>query len=178
MSGWAGSLSCDTNPGMEPVRSLILLVVGLFLSTGCIVLPAPERVERNDGDKPVSNIPSLLGDPGSDKPVRVGQPRDQLHAILGTPNWMSADRSIELYDISRTVGYIFFFIPLTHMWGGGPLVYDPKTLLFRFDPQDRLAAWEFGDGLKRADGYPVHYRAGGTEVYRIDDEKGWPTTRP
>ena len=163
------------------MRRFILVVGALFISTGCIALPGAETFDPQDRDKPKGNVRRLLGEAGSDRPVRVGQTRAQLHAVLGTPLMLSADKSTESYGFYRHHGRVFGLIPLGHLWGD-QTSYDHFDLVLRFDPEDRLSAWEFGETAVRIVGVPpdyrIHRKAGETELYYVDREKGWPTTRP
>jgi hypothetical protein len=67
------------------------------------------------------------------------------------------------------------------MWGD-QTAYVPFDLVLHFDAEDRLSAWEFGETAVQIVGVPTdnqfHWKAGEKELYFIDREKGWPTTKP
>lgn len=166
------------------MRGLIFIVLVFFTSTGCIAVPGPESFKRFDRQfekKPEGNVRRMLGEPGSVRPVRVGQTRAQLHAVLGTPYMLSADKSIESYGFDRHYGFAYSFVPLPHMWGD-QTTYEPFYLVLRYDPEDRLSSWQFDARLVRSDfrrsNKGSRYKVDDTEMYYIDREKGWPTTQP
>lgn len=112
----------------KAVIPLSLCGVGVWLLVGCIYLPIPEH--RVDKSRP--DFRKLVGDEHSKARIRPGSiTRAQVIAILGKPQYRSADRTAIGYELETRKGLLVY--PLCFSgWPTDRRVYGVR-LIFRPD---------------------------------------------